>query len=456
VSHEHKDHFDLPFLDSLQSRDFTLVIPEFRRTALADAFAGYRCTRVVRCPDEGEVPIPGGKLKLYLDDSELNRDSAILIKGDGQTFLNLNDCRIADALPGIARSEGPIDAFAMQFSGASWHPICYEYPSDRYRSISHKKVMAKFHSVAHAIKIVNPGVFLPSAGPPCFLDPMLVHLNFEQVNIFPRASRLIPYLEARLPGTETQWPDLMPGDVVEVDSGRVVFEASERVTEETLRDHITAYAHEYDGFFEERKREYTRGDAEGVLDGLKEALGEKLERFELHDRVNTFLYFRLSDIPDRSVKVDFRRRAISYANGVQEPNYYSISAPTWEVARVLDKRITWEDFAHTFRVRLSREPDIYQTLVTGFLRMQPDDLDWFCRRLLSIEDKQERIVKEVNGTRYAVDRYCPHQGGDLQQAWVEEGRFLTCPRHGWQFDLEKGGECHNNDGTIHAMCLDED
>jgi UDP-MurNAc hydroxylase len=88
--------------------------------------------------------------------------------------------------------------------------------------------------------------------------------------------------------------------------------------------------------------------------------------------------------------------------------------------------------------------------------MQPDDLDWFCRRLLSIEDKQERIVKEVNGTRYAVDRYCPHQGGDLQQAWVEEGRFLTCPRHGWQFDLEKGGECHNNDGTIHAMCLDED
>ena len=40
-------------------------------------------------------------------------------------------------------------------------------------------------------------------------------------------------------------------------------------------------------------------------------------------------------------------------------------------------------------------------------------MNWFCERLLNIETNQERIVVECNGTRYAVDRYCPHQGGDL-------------------------------------------
>ena len=116
-----------------------------------------------------------------------------------------------------------------------------------------------------------------------------------------------------------------------------------------------------------------------------------------------------------------------------------MTAPSWEVARVLDGKITWDDFSLTFRMRLNREPDIYHTVVQGFLRLEPEDMNWFCERLLAIETNQERIVVEANGTRYAVDRYCPHQGGDLQPGWVEEGRFLTCARHQWQFDLENDG-----------------
>src|SRR5919202_1943637 len=34
ISHEHKDHFDLPLLRSLESRDFTLVVGRFQRRAL--------------------------------------------------------------------------------------------------------------------------------------------------------------------------------------------------------------------------------------------------------------------------------------------------------------------------------------------------------------------------------------------------------------------------------------
>jgi UDP-MurNAc hydroxylase len=107
-------------------------------------------------------------------------------------------------------------------------------------------------------------------------------------------------------------------------------------------------------------------------------------------------------------------------------------------------------------MKLNREPDVYQTVVQGFLRLEPEDMNAFCAKLLSIETHQERIVVEVDGKRYAVDRYCPHQGGDLTRGWIEEGRFLTCPRHQWQFDLENDGEARRNAGTINAICLDDD
>ena len=32
ISHEHKDHFDLSFLNSLPARDFTLIVPHYRRS----------------------------------------------------------------------------------------------------------------------------------------------------------------------------------------------------------------------------------------------------------------------------------------------------------------------------------------------------------------------------------------------------------------------------------------
>lgn len=456
ISHEHKDHFDLSFLNSIICRDFTLVLPDFRRDALKSALADYQCRAIVSLGDQQELPIESGALKLFLDDSELNRDSAVLIKMDGRSFLNMNDCRLNDALPGIVREEGQIDVLAAQFSGASWHPVCYDYTRDHYEAISRRKTLAKFHSVAKAIQIVHPRIYLPSAGPPCFLDPALMHLNFERENIFPRAPKLIQYLNRRLPQSETSWPDLMPGDVLDVDSGSLRHKASERVDDESFRDYIEQYAAAYTLYFEERRLRYGGQDTDLILDRLRGELHSKLQRLTLHDRLRVCLYLRLSDAPSRMLRIDFPKRTISYASSIEEPNFYAVTLPSWEVARVLDGQLTWDDLAHTFRVRLDREPDIYQTIVSGFLRMEPEDIDWFCAKLLNIEERQERIVVEAGGKRFAIDRFCPHQGGDLLHGWIEDGRYLTCPRHGWKFDLEKDGECHNNEGTITAICLEDD
>src|SRR5262245_948438 len=38
---------------------------------------------------------------------------------------------------------------------------------------------------------------------------------------------------------------------------------------------------------------------------------------------------------------------------------------------------------------------------------------------------------------FAIGNECPHQGGGLCDGWVE-GDIVTCPLHGWEFDLRSG------------------
>ena len=42
-----------------------------------------------------------------------------------------------------------------------------------------------------------------------------------------------------------------------------------------------------------------------------------------------------------------------------------------------------------------------------------------------------------DGVITAIDGICPHQGGPLADG-VLEGTMVTCPWHGWQFDVRTG------------------
>ena len=43
----------------------------------------------------------------------------------------------------------------------------------------------------------------------------------------------------------------------------------------------------------------------------------------------------------------------------------------------------------------------------------------------------------VDGQISAIDGICPHQGGPLADGPLE-GTTVTCPWHGWQFDVRTG------------------
>jgi len=64
-------------------------------------------------------------------------------------------------------------------------------------------------------------------------------------------------------------------------------------------------------------------------------------------------------------------------------------------------------------------------------------------------------VFHVNGAFYALPNVCPHSFGplcegtvngtmacnaatDWKHVWVRDGEILTCPWHGWEFDIPTG------------------
>lgn len=56
---------------------------------------------------------------------------------------------------------------------------------------------------------------------------------------------------------------------------------------------------------------------------------------------------------------------------------------------------------------------------------------------------QDIALFNVDGKVYAIHQVCAHQGGPLDEGGLE-GKIVTCPWHGWQYDVTTG-VCQFND-----------
>jgi len=51
-------------------------------------------------------------------------------------------------------------------------------------------------------------------------------------------------------------------------------------------------------------------------------------------------------------------------------------------------------------------------------------------------------LANVGGKLYAINNTCLHRGGPLGQGTLE-GKIVTCPWHGWQYDVTTGKVSQN-------------
>lgn len=57
-------------------------------------------------------------------------------------------------------------------------------------------------------------------------------------------------------------------------------------------------------------------------------------------------------------------------------------------------------------------------------------------------DGKTIALANVEGTFYAIDNTCLHRGGPLGQGELR-GQVVTCPWHGWQYDVTTGKSTMN-------------
>ena len=65
----------------------------------------------------------------------------------------------------------------------------------------------------------------------------------------------------------------------------------------------------------------------------------------------------------------------------------------------------------------------------------------FGKKVVTV-NSQELLLINVKGEIFACENECPHQGSPMQGGVVKDG-YLSCPRHGYRFDL-KTGNCLDN------------
>ena len=59
-----------------------------------------------------------------------------------------------------------------------------------------------------------------------------------------------------------------------------------------------------------------------------------------------------------------------------------------------------------------------------------------------VSDGKIFAVYNIEGTIHVIDGICPHAGGPLGKGTLR-GNIVTCPWHGWQFDVSSGKHCLN-------------
>ena len=77
-----------------------------------------------------------------------------------------------------------------------------------------------------------------------------------------------------------------------------------------------------------------------------------------------------------------------------------------------------------------------------------------CSKSFSISDKkglkEDVALFNIDGRFYAISNMCAHEGGPLSQGALEK-TIVTCPWHGWQYDVRNGKSPHPGGDSVKSF-----
>ena len=445
VTHLHADHHDEPWLREHLRRDIPILLPGYPTKEQQRTLSRLGFTEFIRTEDGEEIEIaPGLTIAIHTEVSITDGpggDSAMVVS-DGETRLvNQNDCRTSDL--DALRAHGPVDLHWLQYSGAIWYPMVYDYPAEEKKRLADAKVESQFTRAMRYVEHVGARAIVPSAGPPVFLDDDLWHLNVidgDEPSIFPDQTVFIERLERAghlgilaVPGTEI---DITPSDIVvrhpmpdeEVER---IFAKKERY----LRD----YQADWQPWIDELKAGWNPPST-NLLASLK-SWWEPLLRMAptLCGAVGANCLIRTGDL---ALVIDFPHAEVRAHAG--EPYSFRFDIPRALVETVTaDRAVDWSNSLFlSCRWTGWREGDFNEYLYNFFKSLSVERMRRTEAEAIRKLAPPTETEPEIELGRYVVQRRCPHRNADLSVfGEIESGPdsdVLVCTLHGWKFDCDTG------------------
>ncbi|MPZ87003.1 MAG: Rieske 2Fe-2S domain-containing protein [Nitriliruptorales bacterium] len=449
VSHLHHDHFDPQFLAEHVSKDATVLLPDYPMDHLGKELADLGFQRFVRTTNSQPVEVDG--LRIMIEALVAPTDGPIgdsgLAVDDGETrIFNQNDSRPTELESLLAF--GPYDGHFLQFSGAIWFPMVYDFAPKMKQALGRKKRAVEMaRAKRYAEELGGTSVF-PCAGPPAFLDDDLFDLNdFDRdpANIFPDQQVFLEYLRSE--GMDNARL-LIPGTVATLQDGKC--EVEHPVPEAEV-DRIFARKREYLEAYRARRRSciqaarasWPQPDID-ILAEIKPWWEGILEQADLtcagvNGRV-------LLEVGHESFVIDFLDRRVDRWHG--EECRYRFRIDQALVERCIARRD--EDWVNELflscRFEAQRDGP-YNEYVYNFFKCLSAERIQYAEGYFA---EQAPVLELYPFGDYLVQRRCPHLKADLARFGEVEDGVLTCQLHGWQFELETGRCLTSDDRRLYT------
>ena len=442
ISHLHRDHFDPEHLRRYVSKKATVLLPEFPTDELRDALRSVGFKSFQPMPSGQVVDLAGGvKAMIQALTSPTDGpigDSALWVEHDGVRLLNQNDARPVDLTP--FTDLGHVHAHLLQFSGAIWYPMTYDLPAAAKQAFARAKRERQFDRTWRYIDQLGADRVFPIAGPPCFLDDDLWHLNDligADDNIFPDQSVFLREYAQR--GGKSAVV-LLPGSVADVGADSACSVEHPTDVDAYFADkaaHLDIYRARQQAVIVAEKATWSHPEID-VLAGLRDRIEPLLEASTvIAEGIGGPVRLELDDAdgePAEAVLIDFAERRVVPDDG-RKVRY------RFRTRRALVEHLLYTgevDWANSLflscRFSASRVGPYNEYVYTFFKCLSAERLQyaegWYAEQRPDAED--------ITVQGWTVQRRCPHLKADLARFGVIEDDVLTCQLHGWRYDLPSG------------------
>src|SRR5580765_8357973 len=452
VSHLHRDHFDPEWLGRHVHMSARVLLPEFGVGLLERELRSVGFTEFVPTRHGERLDLDGLGVTVLAMTSPADGplgDSAIVLDDGTARILNQNDAR-----PGNLdelRALGPFDAQLLQFSGAIWFPVVYDFPPEEKDRLARNKRVDEMARARHYVEAVDAAHVLPCAGPPCFLDDELFALNDldrDPANIFPDQTVFLDQLAAH--GIDRAHL-IVPGSTIDLVDGAcdITHPTADAGLPHPFTDkraYLDQYRDEWSEWLNAERASWSREPRDLVRE-LAQWFEPLLVRAPITSAgVAGNVVIDVGDT-EANVCIDFVDSTVQPWSG--EPYVYMINVDRRLLEVLIDDHV--EDWVNSLflscRFSAHREGPFNEFVMTFFKALSSGRIAYVEQCHQAAHERTDEFF-ERDGWR--IERWCPHRQADLTRfAEIDDG-VLTCSLHHWRFDLETGA-CLTSDDR-HLRC----